>query len=97
MTCGASGGLDGDRREGICPSICGVFELSQITLYLDDATEALVNRAADASGMSKSRWVAELIRQHAHDVWPADFLSLDSNTISYYFRGDARVVRRSHV
>lgn len=50
--------------------------MSQITLYLDDATEALVTRAAQASGMSKSRWVAELIRQHAHDVWPADCMQL---------------------
>ena len=39
--------------------------MSQVTLYLDDATRALVNRAAQASGQSKSRWVAEAIRQYA--------------------------------
>jgi len=50
--------------------------MSQITLYLDDATEALVTQAAQASGVSKSRWVAELIRQHAHDTWPADCIAL---------------------
>ncbi len=50
--------------------------MPQITLYLDDATEVLVNQAARNSGMSKSRWVAELIRQHAHDSWPADCVAL---------------------
>lgn len=50
--------------------------MPQITLYLDEATEVLVNQAAEASGMSKSRWVAELIRQHAHDAWPAECLTL---------------------
>jgi hypothetical protein len=48
----------------------------QVTLYLDDATEALVNRVAESSGMSKSRWVAELIRRHAHDTWPSDCVAL---------------------
>lgn len=32
--------------------------MSQITLYLDDTTQALVEEAARANGMSKSRWVA---------------------------------------
>jgi uncharacterized protein (DUF1778 family) len=31
--------------------------MPQITLYLDDATQALVERAAKANGLSKSRWV----------------------------------------
>ena len=39
--------------------------MSQITLYLDDATQALVDQAAKANGVSKSRWVAELIRTYA--------------------------------
>lgn len=50
--------------------------MSQITLYLDEATEALLIQAAEANGMSKSRWVAELIRQHAHDTWPAECIAL---------------------
>lgn len=39
--------------------------MAPITLYLDDATQALVEQAAQADGMSKSRWVAEVIRNHA--------------------------------
>jgi hypothetical protein len=38
--------------------------MSQITLYLDDATRALVEQAALADGMSKSRWVAELLNMN---------------------------------
>jgi len=50
--------------------------MSQITLYLDDATQALVDRAALANGMSKSRWVAEAIRLYAAEAWPQACLDL---------------------
>ncbi len=50
--------------------------MSQITLYLDDATQALVEQAAQANGLSKSRWVAEIIRKYAAYEWPQDCLAL---------------------
>ena len=50
--------------------------MSQITLYLDDATQALVDRGAEANGLSKSRWVAEIIRKYAAHEWPQDCLAL---------------------
>ena len=50
--------------------------MSQITLYLDDATQALVDQAALANGVSKSRWVAEIIRKYAAHEWPKDCLEL---------------------
>lgn len=50
--------------------------MSQITLYLDDATQALVEQAAHANGLSKSRWVAEIIRKYAAHEWPQDCLAL---------------------
>ena len=50
--------------------------MSQITLYLDDATQALVEKAAQANGLSKSRWVAEIIRKYAAHEWPQDCLAL---------------------
>lgn len=46
--------------------------MSQITLYLDAETEALLNAAAATRGVSKSRWVADVIRLHAKDVWPQE-------------------------
>ena len=50
--------------------------MSQITLYLDDATQALVEQGALADGMSKSRWVSEIIRKHTAHQWPQDCLAL---------------------
>ena len=50
--------------------------MAQVTLYLDDATEELLSQAAQSSGMSKSRWVAELIRAHAANEWPQDCIAL---------------------
>jgi hypothetical protein len=56
--------------------------MSQTTLYLDDATQALVEQAASASGVSKGRWVADIIRKHAaheaHEAheWPQECLAL---------------------
>ena len=50
--------------------------MSQITLYLDDLTQAIVEQAAVANGMSKSRWVADIIRKYAAHEWPKDCLDL---------------------
>lgn len=50
--------------------------MAQITLYLDDATQALVDQAAKAHGLSKSRWVADIIRKYAAHEWPQDCLAL---------------------
>ena len=61
-----------------CQCTClqvGVAATSRFTLYLDDATQALVGQAAAAHGMSKSRWVAELIRKHAAHEWPLHCLA----------------------
>lgn len=63
--------------------------MSQITLYLDDATQALVEQAAQASGLSKSRWVAELIRRHAAHAWPQECLDLAGRFADFPLRGDA--------
>ena len=43
--------------------------MSQVTLYLDDETDALLTKGAADSGLSKSRWAAQLIRRHAGDDW----------------------------
>jgi hypothetical protein len=50
--------------------------MSQITLYLDDATQILLTQAAQAHGLSKSRWVAAIIRKYAAHEWPQDCLAL---------------------
>lgn len=50
--------------------------MSQISLYLDEATQALVDQAAKAQGLSTSHWVAGIIRQYAAHEWPQDCLAL---------------------
>jgi len=44
--------------------------MGQVTIYLDAETERLLNRMVKESGLPKSRWVTELIRQRITDVWP---------------------------
>jgi hypothetical protein len=63
--------------------------MSQITLYLDDATQALVDQAAKANGVSKSRWVAELIRTYAAHEWPQECLALAGQFADFPQREDA--------
>jgi hypothetical protein len=43
--------------------------MAKITLYMDNSTKALVEQAAKANGLSKSRWVAEIIRKHSAHEW----------------------------
>ncbi|BBE50757.1 Ribbon-helix-helix protein [Ferriphaselus amnicola] len=65
--------------------------MSQITLYLDDATQALVDQAAQANGVSKSRWVAEMIRKYAGHEWPQDCLALAGHFADFPLREESPV------
>ena len=60
--------------------------MSQITLYLDDATQALVEQAAQANGVSKSRWVADIIRKYASHEWPQDCIALAGSFADFSLR-----------
>jgi hypothetical protein len=46
--------------------------MGQITIYIDDATLRSVRSAAKAAGVSRSRWVADLIRRTRSSAWPPD-------------------------
>lgn len=63
--------------------------MSQITLYLDDATQALVDQAAQANGVSKSRWVADIIRKHATHEWPQNCLALAGSFADFPLREES--------
>jgi predicted transcriptional regulator len=69
--------------------------MSQITLYLDDATQALVDRAAKANGLSKSRWVAEIIRKYVDHEWPQDCLALAGRFSDFPLPEDAPATQLS--
>lgn len=63
--------------------------MAKVTLYLDEDTQALIERGALASGQSKSRWVAEAIRQHAPEAWPDECLQLAGRFADFPMREDA--------
>jgi len=63
--------------------------MSQITLYLDDVTQTLVEQAALANGISKSRWAAEIIRKYAAHEWPKDCLDLAGRFADFPLRDAA--------
>jgi hypothetical protein len=46
--------------------------VAQMTLYLDEKTKERVRKAAKAAGMSRSRWLVELVRQGTANEWPAE-------------------------
>lgn len=44
--------------------------MAQVTIYLDDETERRLQSMVKKSGMSKSSWIARLIREKTAEVWP---------------------------
>ena len=44
--------------------------MGQVTIYLDEKTEKKMNNMINNSGMSKSKWIAELIREKTASTWP---------------------------
>ncbi len=67
--------------------------MSQITLYLDEGVQGLIEQAAQANGVSKSRWVADLIRKHASSAWPADALALAGSFADFPLSAEGMAVR----
>jgi hypothetical protein len=45
--------------------------MGQVTIYLDEETEARARAAARVEGVSLSKWVAERIQRPARGEWPA--------------------------
>jgi hypothetical protein len=44
--------------------------VAQVTLYLDEDTAARLKRAARQAGLSRSRWLAKLVRERTATEWP---------------------------
>lgn len=49
--------------------------MSQITIYLDDETQARMKCAAKAANVSVSRWLASLVREKTSSEWPENVRS----------------------
>jgi len=50
--------------------------MGQISIYLDDETVQKMRTAAKASGLSQSRWLAQLVHQELADTWPPSVAKL---------------------
>jgi len=44
--------------------------MGQVTIYLDSETEKKLIGIVKKSGVSKSKWIAELIKQKTASAWP---------------------------
>jgi hypothetical protein len=50
--------------------------MGQVTIYLDDETEKRMTARAKAMKLSKSKWIANAIREKLMDGWPANVREL---------------------
>ena len=50
--------------------------MGQVTIYIDDETERKMLNMIEKQGISKSKWIAELIREKASTTWPESVVKL---------------------
>ena len=50
--------------------------MGQVTIYLDKETEERMLAILQATGMSRSKWVASLIREKLQSEWPESVAEL---------------------
>ena len=50
--------------------------MPQLSLYLDEATLKMVERAAKISNTSVSKWVCNRVLRSLKDEWPDDYFAL---------------------
>ena len=50
--------------------------MGQVTIYLDDHTEKKMLNIVEKSGLSKSKWISELIQEKASTTWPENVKNL---------------------
>ena len=50
--------------------------MPQLTIYLEEATEKLLRKQLDSSGLSQSRYIDGLIVERARTQWPSELVSV---------------------
>lgn len=66
--------------------------MSQVTIYLDAETESKVRKIVKKKGISKSRWIADLIREKTDTIWPQEIKQLAGQWTDL---PDAKEIRRA--
>lgn len=56
--------------------IVEVTRMGQVTIYLEDEIEEKMTAAAKSAHLSKSKWVASLIREKVANEWPESIVDL---------------------
>ena len=50
--------------------------MGQVTIYLDSETEKKMNNVIKKTGISKSKWISDLIKQKMTSTWPENIVKL---------------------
>ena len=50
--------------------------MGQVTIYLDSETEKKMSNAIKKTGISKSKWISDLIKQKMTSTWPENIVKL---------------------
>ncbi len=50
--------------------------MGQITIYIDSETEKRLSSVIKNGGVSKSRWIADLIKEKVATSWPENIVAL---------------------
>ena len=50
--------------------------MGQVTIYLDSETETKLINVIKKSGLSKSKWIAGLIKEKTSNTWPESIVKL---------------------
>jgi hypothetical protein len=53
--------------------------MPQLAIYIDDELSKKLNKATKASGKSRSKWIADLIKAKLEDQWPQGFFELSGS------------------
>jgi hypothetical protein len=50
--------------------------MGQVTIYLDSETEKKMSSMIKKTGISKSKWISDLIKQKITTTWPENIVKL---------------------
>jgi len=73
--------------------------MAQLAIYIDDQLAKRLDKAVKESGKSKSKWVAEAIKNSLQDQWPDGFFENFGNRVgemeSDYSEKNLKLLRES--
>lgn len=76
--------------------------MGQVTIYIDEQTEKKLRHVIEKSGISKSKWIAQLIQEKTATTWPAGVIEMagawkDLPTAEEIRKGMGKDAAREHI